>query len=214
VQDTRRLPYLLTATPAILAFLGAFVLVRYKLADARAHMPTAIRTAPASFTYAPPVTQAQNEQQRSQTSLVGEKQPRVSEHERPSTSTAPFLFSTPANVAPPTPLARTATFIDRFLHTPLFVSADITIELVWFRRTKTRGLEGGSDEDTVTRDRSALERLLLRCHRACSVFVLLGFLLLIIGVVTFAWVVLDRAVSVFVSSCVAFALVIGVFVLN
>lgn len=74
--------------------------------------------------------------------------------------------------------------------------------------------EQGPDADDPETNIDALSRLLLRCHRACSAFTLVGFTLLLIGVVSFAWTVLDRAVGIFTSCCVASALVIALYALH
>ncbi|KAI0036146.1 hypothetical protein K488DRAFT_82409 [Vararia minispora EC-137] len=208
------------AAGAILAFLGAFVLTRYKFEEAQAHLPTGIQTAPPTLK-SPAQARVQNDGQGSRAPHVGRRHEKHHsiEYERPSVSTnAPLLGSSvpPTPIEPP--LVHATTLLDHLFHTPVSLSPEITIELVHPfrppRRTRDRGLEGDDPKHSMELDREMLERLLLRCHRACSLFVLLGFTLLITGVVSYGWKVLDRSVAIFVSASVAFSLVVALFVLS
>lgn len=72
------------------------------------------------------------------------------------------------------------------------------------------GGTGGSDSDPdLEMDHRELMRLLSRCHTACSMFILVGFVLQVTGVLAFVWVNYVRAVSVWGSGCVAFVVVVG-----
>ena len=55
----------------------------------------------------------------------------------------------------------------------------------------------------------ALARLLNNCHGICSCFMLVGFALLIIGVVACLWEVFEPSGAIFGSACIAFCLVLG-----
>jgi hypothetical protein len=58
-------------------------------------------------------------------------------------------------------------------------------------------------------DAVALARLLNNCHGICSCFMLVGFALLIIGVVACLWEVFELSGAIFGSACIAFCLVLG-----
>lgn len=55
----------------------------------------------------------------------------------------------------------------------------------------------------------ALARLLNNCHGICSCFMLVGFALVIIGVVACLWEVFELSGAIFGSACIAFCLVSG-----
>lgn len=55
----------------------------------------------------------------------------------------------------------------------------------------------------------ALARLLNNCHGICSCFMLVGFALLIFGVVACLWAVFELSGAIFGSACIAFCLVLG-----
>ena len=61
---------------------------------------------------------------------------------------------------------------------------------------------------------AALVRLLNRCHNVCSMFALMGFLLVIIGIVAYVWAVLERSVAIFGSACVGFCIIFGLAALH
>jgi hypothetical protein len=54
-----------------------------------------------------------------------------------------------------------------------------------------------------------LVRLLNRCHSVCSIFALAGFLLVITGIVSYVWAVLEHSVAIFGSACVGTCIVLG-----
>ena len=59
------------------------------------------------------------------------------------------------------------------------------------------------------KDAVALARLLNNCHGVCSCFMLVGFALVIIGVVACLWGVFELSGAIFGSACIAFCLVLG-----
>lgn len=77
--------------------------------------------------------------------------------------------------------------------------------------TSSGGTSGsGSDSDPdLEMDHRELMRLLSRVHTACSMFILVGFVLQVTGVLAFVWVNYVRAVSVWGSGCVAFVVAVG-----
>ncbi len=68
--------------------------------------------------------------------------------------------------------------------------------------------DGNPDVD-AQKNAIALVRLLNRCHNVCSIFALVGFLLLVTGIVTFVWAVLEQNVAIFGSACVGACIIFG-----
>jgi hypothetical protein len=70
--------------------------------------------------------------------------------------------------------------------------------------------DGDSDHDAdAHKNAVALARLLNNCHCICSFFMLVGFALVIIGVVVCLWDVFELSGAIFGSACIAFCLVLG-----
>ncbi|KAF8270524.1 hypothetical protein EI94DRAFT_1722906, partial [Lactarius quietus] len=55
----------------------------------------------------------------------------------------------------------------------------------------------------------ALVRLLNRCHRVCSMFALVGFFLVVAGIVAYIWAVLEHSIAIFGSACVGVCIIFG-----
>jgi hypothetical protein len=71
---------------------------------------------------------------------------------------------------------------------------------------------GDTDDDhnaDVQENAVALGRLLNNCHGVCSCFMLVGFALVVIGVVACLWGVFELSVAIFGSTCIALCLVLG-----
>ncbi|KAA1476506.1 hypothetical protein DENSPDRAFT_514961 [Dentipellis sp. KUC8613] len=211
------------AAAAILSFVASFVLIRYRLNDAR-HKPV------------PPFLSAQHAQFQSNP-IAGHSGPQhaktpsaaetataytaTSRSEKPPEQFRSFSYAS-VPLLPPSlsahfpgiggsnPTSPTAMANDLF---SLFhsMSDNIAVSRVhpWDQ------IRHGRDNDGSTETHAAsLTRLLTRCHNTCAAFVTLGFLLIVIGFVTFAWAALDRAVSIFVSVCVASAVGAGFIALH
>jgi hypothetical protein len=70
--------------------------------------------------------------------------------------------------------------------------------------------DSDSDHDADAQENAvALARLLNNCHGVCSCFMLVGFALVIIGVVACLWGVFELSGAIFGSACIAFCLVLG-----
>ena len=70
--------------------------------------------------------------------------------------------------------------------------------------------DGDNDNDADAQENAvALGRLLNNCHGICSCFMLVGFTLVIIGIVACLWGVFELSVAFFGSACIAFCLVLG-----
>ncbi|KAI0062458.1 hypothetical protein BV25DRAFT_1915993 [Artomyces pyxidatus] len=115
-----------------------------------------------------------------------EKQPSLT---FPTSPVIPF-FSTRLLSLPLPPL----------LHPPM--SRTIVIHRLHFFTPKN------PDEDSAL-----LMSLLVRCHTVCSTFALAGFVLVMVGVISYVWAALERAVSIFASACVATTLAVGLVAL-
>ncbi|KZV66438.1 hypothetical protein PENSPDRAFT_689004 [Peniophora sp. CONT] len=202
------------AAAAILSYIGAFVLIQFKLTSAR-NAPTVTQSAPPTF-HSPkavkhPAVHVSGHHPRTTTSSGhAHDKSRPSAHRQ--SASAPLL-----SPASPDILTRSTSFVNNLLHSMAFSSSShIYIEVVhpFSRKKVNTNPETGPDDDDPETNIDALRRLLLRCHRACSIFSLVGFTLLLIGVVAFAWTVLDRAVGIFTSCCVAVSLAIALFALH
>ncbi len=71
---------------------------------------------------------------------------------------------------------------------------------------------GDADDDhnaDVQENAVALGRLLNNCHGVCSCFMLVGFALVVIGVVACLWKVFELSVAIFGSVCIALCLLLG-----
>jgi hypothetical protein len=70
-------------------------------------------------------------------------------------------------------------------------------------------IDDGDPKADAEKNVKALVRLLNRCHNVCSTFAVAGFLLVITGIVSYVWTVLERPVAIFGSACVGFCIVVG-----
>ena len=71
------------------------------------------------------------------------------------------------------------------------------------------GCDGDHDDADAQKNAAALARLLNNCHGICSCFMLVGFALLVIGVIACLWEVFELSGAIFGSACIAFCLVLG-----
>ncbi|KZV66439.1 hypothetical protein PENSPDRAFT_92244 [Peniophora sp. CONT] len=196
------------AAAAILSYIGGLCLVQFKLTSAR-KIPAATQSVPSTFHSPKPVKHPAVDVQghhptRTQSSHSDDKA-------HPSTHTQ-FPSAPLSDIS-----ARSTSFINNVLHSMTFSSSShIYIEAVhpFSRRRISTGPQSGPDDDDPETNIDALRRRLLRCHWAGSAFSLAGVSLLLIGVISFAWTVLDRAISIFTSCCVAVSLAIALYALH
>ena len=72
----------------------------------------------------------------------------------------------------------------------------------------------GNTRADEEKNANALMRLLSRCHTVCTIFALSGFLLVITGISTYLWAVLDHSVAIFGSACVGVCIILGIAALH
>jgi hypothetical protein len=68
----------------------------------------------------------------------------------------------------------------------------------------------GNHRADEEKNANALMRLLSRCHTVCTIFALSGFVLVITGISTYLWVVLEHPVAIFGSACVGVCIILGI----
>ncbi|ETW74847.1 hypothetical protein HETIRDRAFT_157711 [Heterobasidion irregulare TC 32-1] len=200
------------------AFTASFVLIRYKLNDAK-NAPASPSPSPSNAAF-----YSTNDKQEDTNNI----------NDISTTSTWPFFSvphrspahptSGPTSPAPlpfPLSLLSHATDLLNAITLTLGFGSRISVSRVhiftlpWRQQDPSRDLpdEGAGDPDS---DKGAVEltRLLTRCHAACTAFSLAGFVLLIVGVLAYVWEVLARSVSIFVSCCVGLVAFVWVVALH
>lgn len=217
------------AAAAVLAYLGSLVLVRYRLRDTQAlaaaesQGPTAM-TRRAIFASSQPI----NSSSTPRAPAVQSRQVRFSEKVECSASAHPCL--SPPTVTPSfsstgarSPLfsasfATTATEVPAsLLRHPSSLDINIQRNLVFSHKWKVPCIvtaaaaddDGDGPKAVADKDAVALMLLLNKCHNVCTRFVLIGFILAVMGVVACVWGLLEQAVAIFGSVCVGVCLVFG-----
>jgi len=80
--------------------------------------------------------------------------------------------------------------------------------------TPASDTDSDHDDADAPQNAAALARLLNNCHGVCSCFMLVGFALVIIGVVACLWEVFGLSVAIFGSACIGLCLVLGFWALR
>ncbi|KAI0059913.1 hypothetical protein BV25DRAFT_1828321 [Artomyces pyxidatus] len=183
------------AASAILAYVGSFVLIRYKLFETQVPDPDSPTSAHASTHSA--AESGHSESKKGRPAIMYPLPSMNSSFHRglgsrgiskALLSHTPDIFSHPPDIF--------AAFL------PEQSTRSISVHRVGFRAPKDSSADGES-----------LMRLLTRCQRVCSFFALLGFVLVVLGIVTFVRAAFARGPSIFASACVAFAVSLGVVAL-
>ena len=202
---------------AILAYVAAFVLIRYRLNGVQSTPSTAdssIATVYAKYTPSGP---SNVDQQRtpsaleSGTSRSREKAGHAHHshaHTSSSSPATPFLFGWP-------PFFSTLTStMTSLLDEPPLLNIDLRrVSLFNFGRL-VPCVPSRDPKADAEKNAKALVRLLNRCHSVCSIFALAGFLLVVTGIVSYVWTVLERPVAIFGSACVASCIVLAIAALH
>jgi hypothetical protein len=208
----------LTICPAILAYVAAFVLIRYRLNSVQS--TTSSSESPITTVYAkyaPPGTKSISvEKAQTPSALesgnsssrhkVDHTKHHHNTHAFASSSASPFLVGWP-------PLFSTLsnTFTSLLDDAPL-----LKIDLRRVSLFDFGGLlscitsPGGNPRADEEKNAKALIRLLNRCHSVCTVFALSGFVLVITGIVAYLWAVLEHSVAIFGSACVGVCIILGI----
>jgi hypothetical protein len=207
---------------AILAYVATFVLIRYRLNDEKSESTTT--TADASIAtvyakYAPSGSTTPVDKPRTPSALESgnsrsrEKAAHVHpSHAFASSPATPFLFGWP-------PFFSTLTHaLTSILDEPPLLNIDVRRVSLFNFGTILPCVAGpvddGDPKADAEKNAKALVRLLNRCHGACSTFALAGFLLVLTGIVSYVWTVLERPVAIFGSTCVGFCIVVGLAALR
>ncbi len=74
--------------------------------------------------------------------------------------------------------------------------------------------DDSSHDADAQKNAAALSLLLSKCHSVSSCFVLVGFVLLVTGVVACLWELFEPSVAIFGSVCVSMCLVLGFWALR
>ena len=198
----------LTPSPifsAILAYVSSFVLVHYRLNDAESTPGDSSNVTAVYVKYSQPGLVRPPVNQRGKLSAL-EAGPHVGVgHHKSrsfsSSSVVPF-FST------------LSTMFSSLLEQPPLLNIDIRrVRLFDFSAIFPCIREVDPVVD-AEKNAAALVRLLNRCHNVCSMFALIGFLLVITGIVAFVWAVLDHTVAIFGSACVGFCIIFSLAALH
>jgi hypothetical protein len=194
----------LTPSPifsAILAYVASFILVRYRLNDAQSTLgspKSAITSVYAK--YAAPGQSSVNQQGKLSALESG---PHVGVEHGHNFHT---LLSSPVTSL----FSTLSTMFTSLLDQPPLLNIDI-------RRVSFLDLSAiipcvGESVDTdadAEKNAISLVRLLDRCHHVCAIFALVGFLLVVTGIVAYVWAVLEHSVAIFGSVCVGFCIICG-----
>jgi hypothetical protein len=206
----------LTPSPilsAILAYIASFILIRYKLNDAEStpdDAKSAINTVYAKYATPGRVPPAADKRGKL-SALESGSNTKIGVERGHSSHTLSSPFS------PVAPIFSTlSTMFTSLLDHPPILNIDIRrISFLDFRAIfpcvgePIRDPVADAEKNSV-----ALVRLLNRCHHVCSMFALAGFLLLVTGIVTYIWAVLERSVAIFGSACVGVCIVFGLAALH
>jgi len=214
------------AAAAILAYVSSFVLIRYRLNGLQSTPSTADSSiADVYAKYAPsgskPIDQPRTPsaleagKSRSRKSRSREKAGHAHDshaHAFASSPTTPFLFGWP-------PLFSTlTTTLTSLLDEPPLLNIDLRrVSLFNFGAIVPcvpSPIHDGDPKADAEKNAKALVRLLNRCHNVCSIFALAGFLLVVTGILSYVWTVLERPVAIFGSACVGTCIVLGVAALH
>lgn len=173
------------------SFVASFVLIRYRLIAMKDRLP--LKTVPAnrspSSTEKPYVTRFE--------SAPGAIEATHTKDSMAATHiNGPPLSQQSSHVAELTELLQTVAGTVSELEGRVFVHQVETNLFSCFGRSKAAETNNGVHVDPPV-------RLLSRCHNLSVTMALLGFVLALLGILTFAWTALPTSVSIFSSVCLA-----------
>jgi hypothetical protein len=204
--------------PAILAYVASFVLIRHRLnsaesttssSESESHHITAVYAK-----YAPPGPSTVDKKKQTPSALEsGKSSSRKVElsnrqhntHAFASSPAMSFLFGWP-------PLFSTlSNSLTTLLDEPPLLKIDLRRVSLFDSRGLFSCLATPEDNPRASEEKNAtaLIRLLNRCHIVCTIFALTGFLLLVTGICTYLWTVLEHSVAMFGSACVGVCIILG-----
>ncbi|KAH9050977.1 hypothetical protein EDB83DRAFT_2399490 [Lactarius deliciosus] len=204
------------AATAILAYVASFVLIRYKLNDAESipggsNSKSAIANVYAKYGPTPV-------DEKGKVSVLVAESGRVrAEHGHVRAEHGhhfPSLLSSP--VIPF--LSTLSTAFSSLLDQPPLLNIDIRrvslFDIGAVVPCVGEPVHDGDSHADAEKNAIALGRLLNRCHSVCSLFALAGFLLLVTGIITYVWEVLEESVAIFASACVGVCIAFGLVALH
>ena len=164
------------------SFVASFVLIRYRLIDVKDHLPPVAPKSQSSIDSRPPYP-----------TTKFESAPGVIEatHSKDSTAATPVHSSQPP-IAELTELMQRVTETVSELEGRVFVQ---TSPLSCFLRSGKSNGNGTYLDPPV--------RLLSRCHTLAVTMAMCGFVLALLGILSFAWTALPTSISIFSSVCLA-----------
>ncbi|KAI0263847.1 hypothetical protein BC834DRAFT_296614 [Gloeopeniophorella convolvens] len=222
------------AAAAILAYVGSFVLIRHKLSDAQV---SSHKSSPRAIIAAAYAKHAQPRQPRisGSTAANNSRTPSAlesghgtfSEKAEHSVTSQPYSFQPPSanpffsSGAPTTRLslhAAPSEVLSSLLHHPPGLNIDMRRQKLFDFSATVPCIGGSVDDDDPDADAQknaiALVHLLNRCHNVCSSFALVGFILIVTGIVAYVWSVLEQSVAIFGSTCVGVCLIFSFLALR
>ncbi|KAH9174958.1 hypothetical protein EDB89DRAFT_426157 [Lactarius sanguifluus] len=197
------------AATAILAYVASFVLIRYRLNDAES-IPSGSNSKSAIANVYAKYGRTPVDEKGKVSVLVAESGRVRAEHGHHFRG----LLSSPI-----TPFLSTlSTAFSSLLDQPPLLNIDIRrVSLFDFSTIVPcigEPVHDGDPHADAEKNAIALGRLLNRCHSVCSLFVLAGFLLLVTGIITYVWEVLEDSVAIFASACVGVCIAFGLAALH
>lgn len=204
---------------ASVAYMGSLVLIRHRLSDAQAvpEKPTVDITTdvgPVDPRISVPTVMTSSQTPSAlESGYVEDNATTANAHPSPIPFTR--IFYTTATGARSSLLSAIAESLAAHLHHP--AGLDMGMRRVSLFNLSVvvpcvRASAGDADSDhdaDAQKDAVALALFLNKCHGVCSCFVLVGFALVVIGVVASLWKQLELSVAIFGSACIALCLVLG-----
>jgi len=170
---------------AITSFIGSFVLIRFKLLGARDQMPSPVPPLPST-----PVTIAEKptaSRLESAPPTLLHTHSGVSEQHRAEFS-SPFLQASEMAQTEFLQVFRSLSDVCAQFEGRVFIH-----QVRPFFCFRTRGAADGTVEPPI--------RLLSRCHTLAVTMSVVGFVLALLGILTFAWTTLPVGIGAFASAC-------------
>ncbi|KAI0002219.1 hypothetical protein BJV74DRAFT_41888 [Russula compacta] len=186
---------------AALAYVGSLVLIRHKLIEARAVLGNPSSKGTVIVADA-----------KSMPSALQSGGVRFSENVDPSPIPATRIFSTTTPADAKSSLLSVVT--EALLHHPAGLDIDIRRESFNLRAIMPcigAPINDADDDQTDDSQKNGISLALLlnRCHCVCSCFMLVGFTLVVTGIVACLWGLLELYVAIFGSVCIAVCLILG-----
>jgi len=213
--------------------VGSLVLIRHRLSDAQAILGNPRPRAAASTAdpgSAKPCMSESIVVTASQTpSALGRGDVRFAEnveHGATSRSAGPSpipttrIFSTTSTAARSSLVSDVTGTLAALSHHPAGLYIDMRRESLFNLRAMMPCVGAPADDSTGSHDAdaqknaAALSLLLSKCHSVSSCFVLVGFVLLVTGVVACLWELFEPSVAIFGSVCESMCLVLGFWALR